>query len=186
MAGALCFCLVAFAMKLDVRPFDTIGGLGVVQAHAVAAQKLDLACFPPHGLWSTAQFVEEFQNKRTTAIGAWRPVAGDGNAEELVGMAFTSTVLDETALTSIAVHPSARRRGVAEAMLRECMARAHEAGAVRFTLEVRNDNVAARAMYAKLGLGCVGRRKRYYSDGEDAMIFDWAWKSEANARHGDS
>jgi ribosomal-protein-alanine N-acetyltransferase len=124
-------------------------------------------------LWSRAQFVEEFQNNRTTAIGAWRPVAGDESARELVGMAFTSTVLDETALTSIAVHPSARRQGVAEAMLRECMARAQEGGAVRFTLEVRAGNSAACALYAKLGLGCVGRRKRYYS-GEDALIYDVA------------
>jgi ribosomal-protein-alanine N-acetyltransferase len=161
-------------MQLSVRPFDSNGGLIAVQAHAMAAQKLDLACYPPTGLWSKAQFVEEFQNKRTTAIGAWCPEAGSESTEDLVGMAFTSTVLDETALTSIAVHPSARRRGVAEAMLRECIMRAHEAGALRFTLEVRAGNLAARALYAKLGLKCVGRRKRYYSDGEDAMIFDVA------------
>ena len=146
----------------------------VTSAQAAAAHALDAACFPPNGLWSEAQLSEELQNPRCTAIGAWISCGSDsGHAEFLAGMAFTDTVLDETALTTLAVHPEKRRQGLAEVLLREAMALATTAGSTRFTLEVRESNKAALALYAKCGLACVGRRKRYYRHpNEDALIYD--------------
>lgn len=164
--------VAAAALQPHIRPFDIASGSSLLTGYAEAARALDLACYPPTGLWSAATFAAEFCNERTTAIGAWQPAAGDVDSEELVGMAFTTTVFEEAALTSIAVHPTSRRRGVAEALMRECMSRAAAAGATRFTLEVRAGNEAANAMYAKFGMTCVGRRKRYYANGEDALIFD--------------
>lgn len=38
------------------------------------------------------------------------------------------------------------------------------------TLEVRTGNAAARALYAGAGFAEVGRRRRYYTDGEDAVL----------------
>ena len=41
----------------------------------------------------------------------------------------------------------------------------------RFTLEVRESNVAAIALYERYGFRAAGRRRRYYQDnGEDAVI----------------
>ena len=37
-------------------------------------------------------------------------------------------------------------------------------------LEVRASNLAAQALYARLGFERVGLRKRYYADGEDAVL----------------
>lgn len=37
-------------------------------------------------------------------------------------------------------------------------------------LEVRESNVAARALYAKCGFDESGRRREYYDDGEDAIL----------------
>lgn len=160
------------ALRFHIHPFPAQRGTANLEECARAARELDLICYPPNGLWSQAQFIEELQNERTTAIGAWAEGETIENSAQLVGMAFTTTVLDETALTSIAVHPFSRRRGVAEALLKECMSRAQIAGATRFTLEVRAGNAAAQRLYAKLGMACVGRRRRYYPDGEDAAIFD--------------
>ena len=159
-------------MQPHIRSFDIASGSRSLFTYAEAARALDLACYPPTGLWSASQFAEEFCNERTTAIGAWLPAASDIGLDELVGMAFTTTVFDEAALTSIAVHPASRRRGVAEALMRECMSRAKAAGATRFTLEVRASNEAAKGLYEKFGMLCLGRRKRYYADNEDANIFD--------------
>jgi ribosomal protein S18 acetylase RimI-like enzyme len=43
-------------------------------------------------------------------------------------------------------------------------------GAVRSTLEVRAINLPAQHLYEKLGYEVVGRRRRYYRDGEDGLI----------------
>jgi ribosomal-protein-alanine N-acetyltransferase len=40
----------------------------------------------------------------------------------------------------------------------------------RMTLEVRPSNTAALGLYGKFGFHIEGRRPRYYSDGEDALI----------------
>ena len=39
------------------------------------------------------------------------------------------------------------------------------------SLEVRDGNTAARALYATAGFAPVGRRPRYYADGEDAVTY---------------
>ena len=58
-----------------------------------------------------------------------------------------------------------RRRGVATALVRECLARAP-----LVHLEVRASNAAARRLYEGLGFDEVGLRARYYADGDDAVL----------------
>ena len=149
-----------------LRAFPSAGA--TVAAHAAAARALDRVCYPKDGMWSAAQFEEEIRSPRTAALGAW--TVGDSGDEALVGMCFTSTVLDEASLTSLAVHPRLRRRGIGEALVCESMARAQAAGAARFLLEVRLGNEAALRLYGRCGLTVAGRRPRYYRDGEDALL----------------
>jgi ribosomal-protein-alanine N-acetyltransferase len=87
-----------------------------------------------------------------------------------VGFLAARRVADEVHVLSLAVDPARRRLGVAgtllEVALRDEMAR----GARTALLEVRASNVAARAFYADNGFVAVGRRSRYYADGEDALL----------------
>jgi len=48
--------------------------------------------------------------------------------------------------------------------------RARAARAERADLEVRAGNAAAIALYASEGFVPVGRRRRYYGNGEDALL----------------
>lgn len=74
-------------------------------------------------------------------------------------------------ITTIAVHPIYRGRGVGELLLVQCIDRALEIGAERMTLEVRVSNAIAKQLYEKYQFDVQGRRSRYYSDnGEDADI----------------
>lgn len=79
-------------------------------------------------------------------------------------------VADEAELIEIAVAPRARRRGLARRLVEHLVtnARHQRVGAVH--LEVRADNTAARALYTACGFVEAGRRRRYYADGEDAVI----------------
>jgi [ribosomal protein S18]-alanine N-acetyltransferase len=74
-------------------------------------------------------------------------------------------------ITTIAVHPLYRGRGIGELLLIHCIDRALETHAERMTLEVRVSNSVAKRLYEKYRFSVQGRRPRYYSDnGEDAEI----------------
>lgn len=78
---------------------------------------------------------------------------------------------NEAHITTIAVHPVYRGRGVGELLLVRCIDQARSVGADRVTLEVRVSNEVAKQLYAKYEFSIEGRRRRYYSDnGEDADI----------------
>jgi [ribosomal protein S18]-alanine N-acetyltransferase len=79
--------------------------------------------------------------------------------------------VDEAHITTFAVHPGFRRRGIGERLLLALFDLSLARMAREATLEVRLSNIAARRLYEKYGFRPVGIRPRYYSDdGEDALI----------------
>jgi ribosomal-protein-alanine N-acetyltransferase len=96
-------------------------------------------------------------------------VARDG--DEVVGFAGIWLMVDEAHITTFAVHPDWRRRGIGERLLLTLLDVSVARHAREATLEVRLSNVAARRLYEKYGFRPVGLRPRYYTDnGEDALI----------------
>jgi [ribosomal protein S18]-alanine N-acetyltransferase len=93
---------------------------------------------------------------------------------EAEGFVLMQIAGDEAEVITLAVRPSARRRGHARGLMARASARAAGGGATRLFLEVAEDNVAARALYADLGFTEAGRRPRYYArpDGSraDALL----------------
>lgn len=90
---------------------------------------------------------------------------------ELVGYVGLEYVLDEGYISNVAVSPEQRRRGTAQALLCELERRARALGLGFLTLEVRQGNAPARALYEKSGYKTVGRRKNYYQNPrEDAIL----------------
>lgn len=76
-------------------------------------------------------------------------------------------------LDSIAVHPAARRKGTASALVRALLAWAADHHATRLILEVRASNAAALALYRSFGFHIRGRRPSYYTHPEeDALLLD--------------
>lgn len=88
----------------------------------------------------------------------------------LVGHGGMWMLYDEANIANIATHPAWRGRGVGELLARHLVAQAAAQNAILITLEVRASNTAAQRVYARLGFEEVGRRKRYYHDGEDAIL----------------
>jgi ribosomal-protein-alanine N-acetyltransferase len=80
-------------------------------------------------------------------------------------------MVDEAHISTIAVHPRWRGRGLGEMALAAMMDAAILRGAAEVTLEVRVSNGVAQSLYRKYAFVQVGRRKGYYQDnGEDALI----------------
>ena len=91
--------------------------------------------------------------------------------EAVVGFAGLWVMVDEAHVTTFAVDPRWRRRGIGERLLLGLFDIAMARRAREATLEVRLSNVPARRLYEKFGFRPVGIRPRYYSDnGEDALI----------------
>ncbi len=91
--------------------------------------------------------------------------------DEVVGFAGLWVMVDEAHITTFAVHPRWRRRGVGQRLLLRLLELANDRRAREATLEVRLSNMPARRLYEKYGFRPVGIRPRYYSDnGEDALI----------------
>jgi ribosomal-protein-alanine N-acetyltransferase len=131
--------------------------------------------------WSLAMFVLELSRPSGVCLAMTEveQSASQGGAEgsgrararqqRLLGYLICSRYADDWHIMNIAVDPTARRRGLATALLEELFARAGRDRA--YTLEVRTSNGPAIALYEKFGFRAAGLRKRYYQDtGEDALI----------------
>lgn len=73
-------------------------------------------------------------------------------------------------IKDLAVHPDHRRQGLGRELLVASLRRLERAGAVRATLEVRQSNEAALALYRDLGFAPSRERPGYYADGEMAVV----------------
>jgi ribosomal-protein-alanine N-acetyltransferase len=96
----------------------------------------------------------------------------------IIAFAGLWLMIDESHITTIAVHPDFRGRGVGELMLSSLISISRDIGARMVTLEVRVSNTVAQNLYHKYGFKEAGIRRRYYSDNhEDALIM---WTDEIN------
>lgn len=130
--------------------------------HVAQVAQLEKLCF--RDPWSENSIASELDNK----LALWLVAVEN---DTVVGYIGSQTVLDETDMMNVAVHPSHRRCGIAEALVSALSAALKELGSVSLTLEVRASNEPAKALYEKLGFVQVGRRPNYYRNPkEDALI----------------
>ena len=119
--------------------------------------------------WDARSVASELTND----LALWL-VALDGNT--VAGYIGSQTVLGETDMMNVAVHPDYLRRGIGQALVTAFIARLKAYGSHCLTLEVRASNKPAQALYEKLGFVTIGRRPNYYrSPKEDALIQRKEW-----------
>ncbi len=92
-------------------------------------------------------------------------------ADSPLGFVMGRTAAGEAEVLTLAVRPEARRGGLGGGLMRALLAEASAAGATDLFLEVAETNLPARALYTGLGAIEAGRRRRYYPDGGDALVF---------------
>ena len=130
--------------------------------------ELEKLCFAMP--WSEKSVAGELDNP----LALWLVVM---EGDRLAGYVGSQTMMDETDMMNLAVAPQFRRQGVGETLVNALVASLKELGSRCLTLEVRDSNGPARALYAKLGFVEVGRRRGYYRDPrEDALILRKEWE----------
>lgn len=93
----------------------------------------------------------------------------------MVGYAGMWVIAGEAHISTIAVHPELRGRGLGEVLLNGLLHRAIALHGDYSVLEVRVSNESAKSLYLKYGYEVVGTRKDYYRDNnEDALLMHLA------------
>ena len=116
--------------------------------------------------WTRQMYLSELENRGVSYCF----LAKDANGHIVAFCSFWR-VLDELHINSLAVIEAWRRRGLARHLLRHVFRESIASGARSATLEVRQSNRAARALYEGLGFRAEGARRDYYQDPrEDALV----------------
>ena len=132
------------------------------ESHVAGIAALEKLCFSDP--WSEASIATELQSR----LSYWLVAVENG---EIVGYIGSQSVLGESDMMNVAVHPDHRRKGIAESLVNCLSHDLQERGNICLTLEVRDSNEAAIALYEKLGFVQIGLRKNYYRNPkEDARI----------------
>ena len=139
----------------------------MTHSHVPQIAELEKLCFSDP--WSQNSIASEIGNR----LSCWL-VALD--ADTVIGYVGSQTVLGETDMMNIAVHPDHRNRGIAVALIKSLIQRLEEQGSHSLMLEVRASNTPAKNLYAQMGFEAVGVRKNYYRNPkEDALILRKEW-----------
>lgn len=124
--------------------------------------ELERACFAQP--WSVEQYAVALAQKHFGALGLFV-------AKELRGYISFYHLGEDMEIINFAVHRHHRRQGYGTQIIRALLQVAHKMGMQRVSLEVRQGNSVAVALYTGVGFCQAGRRKGYYPDtGEDALV----------------
>lgn len=126
-----------------------------------AVHRIESASFPAP--WRREFFAAEVIGQNRYNIVARR----DG---VIVGYLFGMWIFDEMHVNKIAVDAAQRRQRIADALMQRCFDFAREHDIFSISLEVRQSNRAAQEFYRHLDFETSYIRKRYYPDGEAAVV----------------
>lgn len=91
--------------------------------------------------------------------------------ESIAGYAVFHLMGPDSELLSIATKASTQRKGIGTALLQAGLEKLDFDAGDKMFLEVREGNAKARSFYEKHGFTAYGKRERYYSDGENAILY---------------
>lgn len=90
--------------------------------------------------------------------------------EQLIGYDGFWLIGDEMHISTIAVHPHWRSKGLGELLLQQMLSMAQQSPITMVTLEVRESNQTAQSLYKKYQFQQVGIRPNYYRDTQEVAI----------------
>tara|TARA_Y100001968_G_scaffold17098_1_gene13599 strand:+ start:177 stop:635 length:459 start_codon:yes stop_codon:yes gene_type:complete len=126
---------------------------------------IDLDVKSLKGLWSKSQWEKELTDPKRICLGII-----DLETKKLLGFCSAWLVIDELHITSVAVHPIHRRKGLGKFLLSDLIKRSSSLGTNQIHLEVKETNNSAKAFYKFMGFKTIGKRSNFYKDGSDALL----------------
>ncbi len=121
--------------------------------------------------WTRNHFLSELDNSQSF------PMVALASCRNVIGYICPMIVLDEGHILNVAVHGDFRGKGIGRMLVERVLTDCLEKGAEFVALEVRHSNLSAINLYRQFGFVETGRRKRYYENGEDALLMEYIFKS---------
>lgn len=119
--------------------------------------------------WSRVHFISELNSPHSF------PLVAHDSGGSVMGYICPMLVLDEGEILDVAVSHRCRNKGVGKLLVEEVLDECRKKGASFVSLEVRKSNISAISLYKSLGFIETGQRKRYYENGEDAILMDYTF-----------
>jgi len=158
-------------MKAELEPPGSAQPGGLVIAPMVAADipavlKIEALSFSSS--WPANAFANEINDNKLAHYSVGRL------DNKIVAYGGIWVILEDSHVTTIAVHPDLRGQKRGEEMLIFLLDQAIARGASWITLEVRESNDVAQKLYRKYGFTIVSTRRGYYSDNNENALVMWA------------
>lgn len=131
---------------------------GATKNDLKALENIEKICFSCP--WSGQMLLSSLENGCTMIVAE--------QENQIVGYAGFYTSGD---ITNIAVLPEFRGKGIGSQLVEAMQKEAKSKNINNLFLEVRVSNKIAIALYEKCGFKRINIRKKYYSNGEDALIY---------------
>ena len=129
---------------------------------------IDCACLGD--FWSLDAYQREIDNPSSLILGL------TNENYELLGFGCLWSVLEEAHITVLAVRPEYQGQGFGKSLVWGLLKKARDRNLEWATLEVRESNHVAIALYESFGFKEIGRRPKYYQvTGEDALML---WRKD--------
>lgn len=130
--------------------------------HIPDIARLETVCFSSP--WSEKSLSEELENENSHFLVAV--------SDKVLGYIGVQEICGEAYITNVAVFREYRACGIGRALLKSAYFGAKERNCEFITLEVRESNSAAIALYESEGFEKAGIRKNFYSDPtENGIIY---------------
>lgn len=133
--------------------------LTLTAAHAAAAASIHEACFP-HAPWNADAIATLLANPHVF-----------GFISDAGGFILCQAIPPEAEILTLGVIPTSRRTGLGRKLLGAALEEMRRRAVHDVFLEVADDNIAAQALYRTAGFLTQGRRRQYYENGRDAIMF---------------
>ena len=141
----------------------TIRRVNAANVDSVANEILDIQ----EAGWTSSEVLASLEGDRARVLIA---EGREGDIGTILGFVISRRIVDVLEIDLVAVRPSSRRFGIARALLSRMLSEETRSGALEVRLELAGTNDGARLLYESLGFVVVGRRTRYYPDGDDALL----------------
>ena len=159
---------------LDARPADALPEFTIApmtSADIRAVLRIELMSFSSS--WPPSAFQSELSDNKLAHYFVGRLRRADGTFET-IAYGGIWVILEDAHITTLAVHPEHRGHRYGERLLVHMLHEAIARGASWMTLEARESNAIAQALYRKYGFTTVSTRRSYYSDNGESAVVMWA------------
>ena len=115
--------------------------------------------------WKKQHFADDIKNKFSINYVC-------KNSHELIGYLFGYLIEDEYHLNKITVKKTCRQKKVGKSLFAYCLKQLSHKNVNSIQLEVSSLNLIAQNFYKSLNFIEVGVREKYYSDNQDALLYN--------------